>query len=220
MVCLLGRATEELTHNRTVTGPSSCYCRCRFKQTLISYTRARFAYSCEQHRPHKWLICRGDATTQKNYLTTLLPTAVLLAVYLGAAAVDGPHTPLLVELEHSVLFAVWWIGLGVLSSIGLGTGMHSGMLFLFPHILKVKSKPWAPLCCPLIDSSVRNHRHVCGSHPHRCVWWLRRRFSSRRPAGTSTSTPASTCTWFLCITLLYYGPRHPWSLHSRVIKGL
>jgi len=72
----------------------------------------------------------------KNYLTTLLPTAVLLAVYLGAAAVDGPHTPLLVELEHSVLFAVWWIGLGVLSSIGLGTGMHSGMLFLFPHILK------------------------------------------------------------------------------------
>ena len=35
MVCLLGRATEELTHNRTVAGPSSCYCRCRFKQTLI-----------------------------------------------------------------------------------------------------------------------------------------------------------------------------------------
>jgi len=32
---------------------------------------------------------------------------------------------------------VWWVGLGVLSSIGLGTGMHSGILFLFPHILKV-----------------------------------------------------------------------------------
>ena len=34
-------------------------------------------------------------------------------------------------------FVVWWVGLGVLSSIGLGTGMHSGLLFLFPHILKV-----------------------------------------------------------------------------------
>lgn len=34
-------------------------------------------------------------------------------------------------------WAVWWVGLGILSSIGLGTGMHSGLLFLFPHMLKV-----------------------------------------------------------------------------------
>ena len=40
-------------------------------------------------------------------------------------------------LEDLVQYAVWWIGLGVLSSIGLGTGVHSGLLFLFPHILKV-----------------------------------------------------------------------------------
>jgi hypothetical protein len=33
---------------------------------------------------------------------------------------------------------VWWVGLGVLSSIGLGTGMQSGLLFLFPHMLKVR----------------------------------------------------------------------------------
>jgi len=32
---------------------------------------------------------------------------------------------------------VWWVGLGVLSSVGLGTGMHSGLLFLFPHFMKV-----------------------------------------------------------------------------------
>lgn len=32
---------------------------------------------------------------------------------------------------------VWWVGLGVLSSVGLGSGMHSGVLFLFPHLLKV-----------------------------------------------------------------------------------
>ena len=34
-------------------------------------------------------------------------------------------------------YVIWWVGLGVLSSIGLGTGMHSGLLFLFPHMLKV-----------------------------------------------------------------------------------
>lgn len=36
-----------------------------------------------------------------------------------------------------VSYAAWWVGLGVLSSIGLGSGLHSGLLFLFPHILKV-----------------------------------------------------------------------------------
>ncbi|KAJ1485520.1 hypothetical protein T484DRAFT_1620246, partial [Baffinella frigidus] len=31
-------------------------------------------------------------------------------------------------------YTVWWFGLGVASSIGLGTGAHTGTLFLFPHI--------------------------------------------------------------------------------------
>lgn len=39
--------------------------------------------------------------------------------------------------QEWVLYTTWWISLGVLSSIGLGTGMHSGLLFLFPHMLKV-----------------------------------------------------------------------------------
>ncbi|CAM9861405.1 unnamed protein product [Chrysoparadoxa australica] len=41
------------------------------------------------------------------------------------------------EVEKYVKFVVWWVGLGILSSIGMGTGMHTGMLFLFPHIFKV-----------------------------------------------------------------------------------
>ena len=31
----------------------------------------------------------------------------------------------------------WWLLLGVCSSIGIGTGMHTGPLFLFPHIATV-----------------------------------------------------------------------------------
>lgn len=41
------------------------------------------------------------------------------------------------ETEMWVEYLVWWVGLGVLSSIGFGSGMHSGLLFLFPHMLKV-----------------------------------------------------------------------------------
>lgn len=41
------------------------------------------------------------------------------------------------ELEMWIEYIVWWVGLGILSSIGFGSGMHSGLLFLFPHMLKV-----------------------------------------------------------------------------------
>lgn len=34
-------------------------------------------------------------------------------------------------------YSSWWLILGILSSIGLGSGLHSGVLFLFPHIFKV-----------------------------------------------------------------------------------
>ena len=58
-------------------------------------------------------------------------------VYAYLASFPGPWTPAVVEVRYNFEFLVWWVGLGVLSSIGLGTGMHSGLLFLFPHILKV-----------------------------------------------------------------------------------
>jgi hypothetical protein len=35
------------------------------------------------------------------------------------------------------LFAFYWIVLGVASSIGLGTGLHTFVLYLGPHIAKV-----------------------------------------------------------------------------------
>lgn len=41
------------------------------------------------------------------------------------------------HVEKLVKFVIWWVGLGILSSIGLGTGIHSGMLFLFPHIMMI-----------------------------------------------------------------------------------
>lgn len=64
----------------------------------------------------------------------LLP---LLLLWLGASNIEGDHHAYLDEFNTNVEFVVWWVGLGVLSSVGLGTGMHSGILFLFPHIFMV-----------------------------------------------------------------------------------
>ncbi len=62
-------------------------------------------------------------------------------------------------------YVVWWVGLGVLSSIGLGTGMHSGLLFLFPHMLKVGCKMrfhWCSFQC-----HVRSTLDACFAHSRR-----------------------------------------------------
>ena len=42
-------------------------------------------------------------------------------------------------LQAWARYIVWWVGLGILSSIGLGSGMQTGLMFLFPHILKVRA---------------------------------------------------------------------------------
>eukprot|EP01103_Thecamoeba_quadrilineata_P013932 TRINITY_DN4010_c0_g1_i2.p1 TRINITY_DN4010_c0_g1~~TRINITY_DN4010_c0_g1_i2.p1 ORF type:complete len:391 (-),score=46.53 TRINITY_DN4010_c0_g1_i2:104-1246(-) len=49
----------------------------------------------------------------------------------------GTHQNRLETLKQSIVFCAWWIGLGVLSSIGLGTGLHTFVLYLGPHIAKV-----------------------------------------------------------------------------------
>lgn len=87
-------------------------------------------------------VCADAARSFVDWLvhhrrTGLYPLITLVAAYAIAAAVPGAHTPYLDEIRVDAEFVVWWFGLGVLSSIGLGTGMHSGLLFLFPHILKV-----------------------------------------------------------------------------------
>lgn len=67
-------------------------------------------------------------------LYVLLPTAILWFIL---DCIPGPYTDIINRIEFGVEFAVWWLGLGILSSIGLGSGLQSGVLFLFPHIIKV-----------------------------------------------------------------------------------
>ncbi|XP_062507554.1 vacuole membrane protein 1-like [Corticium candelabrum] len=55
---------------------------------------------------------------------------------------EGPHQPWIESLERTTLWSCYWIGLGILSSVGLGTGLHTFLLYLGPHIAAVTLAAW------------------------------------------------------------------------------
>lgn len=63
--------------------------------------------------------------------------AVIIALIIGFFVLEGPHSPYRQEIREFSWFATYWIGLGVASSIGLGTGLHTFVLYLGPHIAMV-----------------------------------------------------------------------------------
>lgn len=81
-----------------------------------------------------WLTTRISTHSVTKFL--LLPIVFFWAC---GSMIEGSHQEYCRLLEKAVEVFVWWVGLGVLSSVGLGTGMHSGILFLFPHIMRVCS---------------------------------------------------------------------------------
>ena len=70
-------------------------------------------------------------------IAVVAPAALALAALLAARVVEGPHRAFMERTEHQIWYVIWWFGLGVASSVGLGTGAHTGSLFLFPHICAV-----------------------------------------------------------------------------------
>uniref|UniRef100_A0A069DTT6 Putative conserved plasma membrane protein n=1 Tax=Panstrongylus megistus TaxID=65343 RepID=A0A069DTT6_9HEMI len=79
-----------------------------------------------------------SVTKQLSQYRRLLFTAfVALICLLVSLNVDGPHVPYLEFIRKKAIWCAYWIGLGVLSSIGLGTGLHTFLLYLGPHIAAV-----------------------------------------------------------------------------------
>jgi len=64
----------------------------------------------------------------------------LVAVVVSSLVVvliAGPSSDLVVSARHDLWFVVWWVTLGILSSVGLGTGLHTFVLYLGPYIAMV-----------------------------------------------------------------------------------
>ncbi|XP_054821744.1 vacuole membrane protein KMS1-like [Prosopis cineraria] len=64
----------------------------------------------------------------------LLLSAFVAAFGIVLMTIDGPHEKHIEELLKYFQFGLWWLTLGVASSIGLGSGLHTFVLYLGPHI--------------------------------------------------------------------------------------
>lgn len=74
-------------------------------------------------------------------LSFVLKNIIIFSIIIAAIAlpiiIKGPHTPTVEKFEEIARFMAYWIILGVASSIGLGTGLHTFVLYLGPWIAKV-----------------------------------------------------------------------------------
>lgn len=61
----------------------------------------------------------------------------LIATFCALNQLPGRHQFLFSVVKSNLWFIVYWCGLGVLSSVGLGTGLHTFLLYLGPHIASV-----------------------------------------------------------------------------------
>jgi vacuole membrane protein 1 len=91
-----------------------------------------------------WLFCLAAFYYTKDLILwgwnhkaiCLMFFAILLSLYL-ADRMPGEHQPFFMTAKKVTYFSSYWILLGFLSSAGLGTGLHTFLLYLGPHIAHV-----------------------------------------------------------------------------------
>jgi len=83
-------------------------------------------------------LCLGEgAVTLVRYTKSLVLVLSVLLGWFVLHNVPGNHQESLGDWERYLLWCCWWVGLGILSSVGLGTGLHTFLLYLGPHIATV-----------------------------------------------------------------------------------
>ncbi|XP_011884002.1 PREDICTED: vacuole membrane protein 1-like isoform X1 [Vollenhovia emeryi] len=71
------------------------------------------------------------------YKRTVCAMISILVLFLLAGRISGPQQETFKLWEAKIIWSLYWVGLGVLSSVGLGTGLHTFVLYLGPHIAAV-----------------------------------------------------------------------------------
>uniref|UniRef100_A0A8C6J7Z9 Vacuole membrane protein 1 n=1 Tax=Melopsittacus undulatus TaxID=13146 RepID=A0A8C6J7Z9_MELUD len=67
----------------------------------------------------------------------LVAFLLMLAVLTTTYYIEGTHQQYVRYMEKKFFWCAYWVGLGILSSVGLGTGLHTFLLYLGPHIASV-----------------------------------------------------------------------------------
>ncbi|KAJ1674490.1 hypothetical protein EV182_003174, partial [Spiromyces aspiralis] len=74
-----------------------------------------------------------------------------LVLYTSLHLVNGSHVEYILSLDALLVWYAYWVFLGILSSIGLGAGLHTFVLFLGPHIARVTMSAYK---CGSLDFAV------------------------------------------------------------------
>ncbi|ORZ11367.1 hypothetical protein BCR41DRAFT_372187 [Lobosporangium transversale] len=93
----------------------------------------------------------------QQYLLVAMPIIAMTVYFIYQT--DGAHQPLLKHAELGLIWYGYWTLLGIASSVGLGTGLHTFVLFLGPHIADVTLTAYK---CGNTNFDVRgDHRYIC-----------------------------------------------------------
>ena len=72
-----------------------------------------------------------------SYRKTLFMSTILFVFLLFIYKTEGTHQTSIQTIESLFFWSLYWFGLGIASSVGLGTGLHTFLLYLGPFIAQV-----------------------------------------------------------------------------------
>ncbi|XP_075679947.1 vacuole membrane protein 1-like isoform X1 [Dermatophagoides pteronyssinus] len=72
-----------------------------------------------------------------HHLMYCVSMTIFILIFFIALQLNGLHQPYVQFIYKRLAWCIYWCGLGILSSVGLGTGLHTFILYLGPHIASV-----------------------------------------------------------------------------------
>ncbi|PRP82560.1 hypothetical protein PROFUN_04865 [Planoprotostelium fungivorum] len=110
--------------------------------------------------------CAVDTSTWliRHHLLAFLSVFLIISTFLISLRVPGAHQPYVSVIFDEIYIHGWWLLLGVLSSVGLGTGLHTFVLYLGPFIAKVTLAAHA--CNSVEFSTMGPNSFLCPENPN------------------------------------------------------